>query len=354
MAQSGNAEKRQAAARTNLGATAASRVAELKVSGHLMTLDTGMFCIFHAPGGVVTGDGSGLPGVRISLPPSPSGLPDGVKVSTFRPDGWLDFADGAALVRVDQGPAQILVTVYQSLAATADTAPRLQVLRLTQDGSAPPQAVAAPRAPAAGGGVPISTSADIVAHVQRTGDVAGQFGAWTGTRGSKSWVEGFAITPPADVAPQDLEYQAVLGRGWLSPWIEGGKFCGSRGMALPLLGLNVRLRGDAARTHECSYFASFVDGSSVGPVPAGEACQADSLAALEAFQIVLRRRSAAAGGGGSAPKSAVGRVGAQRSAARKPTVGLPTAPESTTRRIPAANPGPETAKRRAARATPKR
>jgi hypothetical protein len=31
----------------------------------------------------------------------------------------------------------------------------------------------------------------------------------------------------------DIEYQAVLGRGWLSPWIEGGKFCGSRGMALP-------------------------------------------------------------------------------------------------------------------------
>ena len=63
-------------------------------------------------------------------------------------------------------------------------------------------------------------------------------------------------------------------------------------MALPLLGLNVRLKGDAAKTHECTYFASFVDGSNVGPVPAGEACQADSLAALEAFQIVLRRRGA--------------------------------------------------------------
>jgi len=79
----------------------------------------------------------------------------------------------------------------------------------------------------------------------------------------------------------------------LSPWIEGGKFCGSRGMALPLLGLNVRLKGDAAKTHECTYYASFVDGSNVGPVPGGEACQADSLAALEAFQIVLRRRGAA-------------------------------------------------------------
>ena len=29
---------------------AQNRVAELKVSGHLMTLDTGVFCVFQAPG----------------------------------------------------------------------------------------------------------------------------------------------------------------------------------------------------------------------------------------------------------------------------------------------------------------
>lgn len=293
MSEAGTAVKKPAAARDNVPSTAAGRVSELRVSAHLMTLDTGMFCVFHAPGGSTADDGSGLPGVRISLPPAPSGPPNTVKISTFRSDGWLDFSDGAALVRVEQGPAQVLVTVYQSMAASADTAPRLQVLRLTPDAAAPGQAVAAGPGPVVPRGAPTSTSADIVAHIQRMGDVAGQFGVWTGTRGSGSWVEGFAITPPEGIAPQDLEYQAVLGRGWLSPWIEGGKFCGSRGMALPLLGLNVRLKGDAAKTHECTYFASFVDGSNVGPVPAGEACQADSLAALEAFQIVLRRRGAA-------------------------------------------------------------
>lgn len=294
MSEAGNAVKKQAAARENVPSPASNRVAELKVSGHLMTLDTGMFCIFHAPGGTVVSNGSGLPGVRISLPPSASTSPDAVRISTFRSDGWLDFSDGAALVRVEHGPAQILVTVYQSIAASADTAPRLQVLRLTQDAVSLPQAQAAIPVPAAPRGTPIPVSADVVAHLQRMGDIPGKFGAWTGTRGSGNWVEGFAIMPPEGVAPQDLEYQAVLGRGWLSPWIEGGKFCGSRGMALPLLGLNVRLKGDAAKTHECMYFASFVDGSSVGPVPSGEACQADSLAALEAFQIVLRRRGTAA------------------------------------------------------------
>ena len=77
----------------------------------------------------------------------------------------------------------------------------------------------------------------------------------------------------------------MLGRNWLSPWVEAGKFCGSRGMALPLLGLKVRLKGAAAKTFECSYSATFVDGSAVGPVSGGEACEAESLAALEAFQI---------------------------------------------------------------------
>jgi hypothetical protein len=255
------------------------------------------------------------------------------------------------------------------LGANADTAPRLQVLRLTPDSAAAPvqaPAAAAP-GPAAGGTAPPPVSADIVAHVQRVGDVGGQFGAWTGTRGSGSWVEGFSVTPPKGLAPADLEYQAVLGRGWLSPWIEGGKFCGSRGMALPLLGLNVRLRGEAAKTHECTYFATFVDGSSVGPVPAGEACQADSLAALEAFQIVLRRRGeaviAAPAPQESAarprvvapgPKQAAGRMRAAPPPPSKPTapVARPAAPIAKT--AAAAKPTAARAKPAAPVARPKK
>ena len=60
---------------------------------------------------------------------------------------------------------------------------------------------------------------------------------------------------------------------------------------MPLLGLKVRLKGAAAKNFECSYSATFVDGSAVGPVQAGEACEAESLAALEAFQIVILPRA---------------------------------------------------------------
>jgi hypothetical protein len=281
-----------------------NRVLELKVSGHLMTLDSGLFCVFQAPGSPSPNQQSGLPGVRVSLPPGPAGRPEAVSISTFRDDGWLN--DAAALVRVVNGPAQVLVTVYQAPSAGPDGAPRLQVMRLGPEADGAPQPAAAPAQVASQ-----TIAADdvgVVAHVQRTGDVSSRIGEWIGTRGSRLWIEGFSLTPHDGIAATDIEYQAVLGRGWLSPWVDGGKFCGSRGMALPLLGLKVRLKGAVAKTHECSYSASFVDGSAVGPVPGGETCEAESLAALEAFQIVIRLRGAAASSD-AAPRKARGRSG---------------------------------------------
>ena len=102
-------------------------------------------------------------------------------------------------------------------------------------------------------------------------------------------------------------------RRGLSPWIEGGKFCGSRGMALPLLGLKIRLKANVAKTHECSYSATFVDGSSVGPVPGGEICEAESLAALEAFQVAIHRR-----GGKAATRKPANKPVADKPAPAKP------------------------------------
>ncbi len=275
---------------------APNRMIELKVSAHLMALEPGIFCIFQQPGSPTAGP-DGLPGIRVSLPPGQA-RPDAVVISTFRQDGWLNGGDGAALVRVNHGPAQVLVTIYQAPGSAAEMAPRLQVLRLGSEASPAPAATAVP--------TQISPDAEIVAHVQRTGDVGGKLGDWIGTRGSRLWIEGFGVNPRGEIEPDQIEYQAVLGRGWLSPWIEGGKFCGSRGMALPLLGLRVRLKDPTAATHDLAVEASFVDGSKAGPVSAGEACESESLAALEAFQITLRPRqskpSAASGTRPVAPR----------------------------------------------------
>ncbi len=282
MPQSTQAPARSPDARQSPRDPAPARVTELKVSGHLMTLDPGLFCIVQSAS--APGSASGLPGVRLSLPPGALGRPEGVRISTFREDGWLGERDGAALVRVVDGPAQVLVTIYQAPEATPEQAPRLQVLRLSGD------AAVAGAVVQGAGSRPTPANADLVAHIQRMGDVGAKFGEWMGTRGSRLWIEGFGVAPREGVAPSDIEYQAVLGRDWLSPWVEGGKFCGSRGMALPLLGLTIRLKGEAASTHGLSYEATFVDGSASGPMQAGEPCQAESLAALEAFRIDLHPR----------------------------------------------------------------
>ncbi len=260
---------------------------ELKVSGHLMTLEAGLYCVIQSPSRA--GDaGTGLPGVRLSLPPGPHGRPEAVMIRGFRDDGWLHGAGDAALLRVSGGVAQVLVTIYQAPDADAATAPSLQVVRLLDAGARQPMAAVAP--------VPVSTQeVDMLAHVQGQGDVGCPLGTWVGERGSQRWVEGFAIAPRASlgVLADDIEYQAVLGRGWSSPWVEGGQFCGSRGMALPILGLRVRLRGASAKTHECFCAATFVDGSSVGPVAGGEACESESLAPVESFAVAIRKRGTA-------------------------------------------------------------
>jgi hypothetical protein len=225
------------------------------------------------------------------------GRPEAVSISTFRDDGWLD--NTAALVRVTDGPAQVLVTIYQAAGQPAESAPRLQVLRLAGD---PAVAGSEPAIPTAK-----EREADVMAHIQAAGDVPGQFGEWIGKRGSRAWVEGFGISDKGLIGPGDVEYQGVLGRGWLSPWVDNGKFCGSRGMALPLLGLNVRLKGAAAKQYTARYSATFIDGSAVGPVEEGTACEAPGLAALESFliELVPRAEQDNAGARTAAPRASV-------------------------------------------------
>ena len=255
-------------------------ITELQASAHLMLLEAGVYCVHHSPGSTPPDPQTGLPGARLSVPPGQSA--EDVVITGFRDDGWLGPLDSAALIRISPGPAHVLMTIYQEKNSKR-AAPKLQVTRLVEGITAPPPNAAA--APAPGTAV---SEPEVAAHIQARGDVLGRLGDWVGERASGRWVEGFALSPRRrEIAPEDLEYQAVLGRGWLSPWAEGGQYCGSRGMALPILGLRVRLKGAAAETHALEVSASFTDGSAIGPVAAGEACEAKSLAPLEAFCVAI-------------------------------------------------------------------
>lgn len=314
-------------------------VNELRATAQLMTLEPGVFCLFHQ--GPVATDANGLPGVRISQAPGSVDMSGSVQISTFRDDGWLGGADSAALIRINGGrPGQVLVTVYQ--AQNGRDAPRLQVVRLTEVPPAAPPAQ--PTAPEGRQGVPPGAAmlpgaagaerpggaerlvpsrpqppvdkAEVAVHVNRMGDVLALLGDWAGERGSRRWIEGFAVSPKTPgISPADIEYQAVLGRDWLSPWSEGGQYCGSRGMSLPLLGLRVRLRGAAADSFGVALEATFVTGATVGPVAGGEACETPDLAALESFRLTLVAR---APGDTPAAKPAPGRKPERQPEPEKP------------------------------------
>lgn len=281
---------------------AQSPITELKVSGHTMALDPGIYCIFNAPGSTPPEPGTGLPTVRISAAP---GVTAGeVDVSCLDSQGWI-VPSTATLVRVSRARSNVLVTVYQALDTKAE-APQIQVVRVSEAPEAVTPAATAPvrAAPAAAPKPAAPKEVTVVAHIYSLGDVGGSIGQWLGEPGSKRWIEGFGLAPVGIVPIEDIEYQAVLGRGWLSPWSAGGQFCGSRSMSLPILGLRVRLRGDSAKTHRIKLEASFIDGSTVGPVGDGEPCEAESLAALEAFCVSIEPVGAQAAPTKSAAKPA--------------------------------------------------
>lgn len=294
-------EIESASSATQSQSDAADRITPIPADVSLMTLDAGLYCVVVQPSPAADAQ-SGLPGVRITAAP---GLQAGqVIVRTIAEDGWMTGFGDAALVRVIGGPGRVMVSIFHRPGAGPAGAPSLKVLPLMAAQALPPSGPAnlPPPPPAQ---VPAPTAVDMVAHIQTRGDVGAHFGQWLGEPGSGLWIEGFAVAPVSGVALTDIEYQAVLGRGWLSPWVEGGQFCGSRGMSLPILGLRVRLRGAAAAAYQVRVSATFVDGSRSGPVAGGESCEAPSLAAVEAMMIELVPQTPASGTG-TTPEAAAG------------------------------------------------
>src|SRR5271168_4111325 len=154
-------------------------VQELKVTGHMMSLPSGLFCFVNepVPGSVKQ---NGMPGIRVSPPPAGA---QNVEIAGFRPDGWLNADGDAALVRIRKGPAQVLVTIYQ-LPNQQESAPRLQVRQLLNGHDAPGTGNAVPTPP------PMAQErVDVIAHIQGRGDVGTKFGEWLGKRGSNCWIE---------------------------------------------------------------------------------------------------------------------------------------------------------------------
>jgi hypothetical protein len=117
--------------------------------------------------------------------------------------------------------------------------------------------------------------------------VTGECGKWIGVQGRRLWIEGFSITPRQGIAAEDIEYLGIANFALPPPWVSGGTFCGTRGQSEPLRGVSVRLRNTAADRYHCTYSARFADGTTIGPLAAGQLCHSPTLAPLETFQIQI-------------------------------------------------------------------
>jgi hypothetical protein len=262
--------------------TAPVAESKIEVSAQILTFDPGLYSVDVAAPRTLRGI-SGMVVPCIRLDPVHAGDHGRAFVSTLSDSPLIQPGDNATYLRVQGAKASVLLTIYKLAGGMA--APELRITLVQPAAASVPET----RAAAALASEPLK----LMAHVERAGDLTVQGGLWAGQPGGRGAIEGFSVTPGDAVKPDDIEYQAVLGSDWTTPWLSGGEFCGSRGLSLPLLGARIRLRNEAAKAYSISYWGSFIGAGETGPVADGAVCSGGG-ASLEALRVVLTRRQAQA------------------------------------------------------------
>lgn len=257
--------------------------ARIDVGAQLISLDAGLFSVSVAPArSVRTEGGMVLPCVRFDVLPRRPG--QDVYIAALSETSLLLPGAPPAYLRIAGGRTAVLLTTYK--AAGAAPPPEIHIT-LVQSTEAPTAVAAATAAAQPTDALP-SAALSLTAHVQGHGDLHFPGGAWAGAPNGEGAIEGFAISAGTDLPPASLEYRAMLGRDWLSPWMAEGEFCGSRQMALALLGACVQLRGPAAAEFVCRVWGRFA-GVEHGPFEDGALCEAGG-AELTGLRVVIERR----------------------------------------------------------------
>lgn len=252
----------------------------IDVSAQLISLEPGLFMLsVVAPNVIRTEGGMVLPCARFD--PLPAYGAERTFLSSLTETALLTPSAPPAYLRVSGQRSSVLLTTYK--ASGPMPPPEIHITVVEQ--KAPAAAAAAPES---GDALP-SEPLTLLVHVQNHGDLQCGGGAWGAPPDGQGAVEGFAVTLGPDLPRGSIEYQAVLGQDWSSPWMEEGEFCGSRQMALPLMGARIRLRGQAAADFVCRVWGRF-NGVEHGPFEDGTACQAEGALLGGLRVVVLPRR----------------------------------------------------------------
>ncbi|MGE5271419.1 MAG: hypothetical protein ACM3JG_17295 [Thiohalocapsa sp.] len=249
-------------------------------------------------------DTMSLPAAHLSTPFAEDG--DAVEIVTSFPrqGPWIGQEGGTAILRSPEGGGFVILTVYGAAGQQA-AAPSLVLQRL--DGAAAGAGAAAPAmaprgargvAPARAserGGAPAGDRdipAEILLHIERTGDRLFPGRGWVGALGRRIRIEAFSMRPLERLSPADIEMKGFLPNGGETAWVPGGVLCGTRGRGLPLTGFAIRVVPQRAGEVDVVYQGSFFSGGISEAHWNGDPCRSTTLDdPLEAINVRLVERS---------------------------------------------------------------
>ena len=110
-------------------------------------------------------------------------------------------------------------------------------------------------------GLPNISSFRLLGHVAMLGDVTVEAGKWIGGPTAPSRIEGIAIFWPEKSPEFNVRYAVTVGTKApiVGQFVEIGTFAGTKGRALPLVGINLEISGRAANSYELVADAVFWD-----------------------------------------------------------------------------------------------
>ena len=275
------------------------------------------------PGAVAAVGNLTLPAVHVGL--GPGGRAEDVQFLTgpATHGAWL-FAPGDLLVaRVSGAATTLLLTSVRQPGAEVLSikVERLESRLVGETALAPARKSARPvgeapepasnAAPAAG--LPLQ----INAHLRARGDRTFTNVPWAGRVEPGLWIESFSVKPLETFTARDIEYKGLTASGFETPWLSDDLPCGTKGMAMALIGFAARLKPSAkAAAYDCEYSGYFHSGTVTGPFRNGAPCRStvanDPLEGLQ-IRIVSRPTSigkqpanTAAAGAGAPPRPVSG------------------------------------------------
>ena len=261
---------------------AAPSEAGLSASVQVLPLPPGLYLFSVSAGSPSTAKSPGsipMPAVSVAAAPgTPAGRLDFL-AGAQATGAWL-FAKGDLLVaRVNDALTQLILT---SMRGPTGSTLSIKVERL--DARVVTEAA-----------IESTVPLQIVTHIRSRGDLTFANAEWAGQVAPGLWIESFGILPLQRLAGRDIEYKGLSGNGIESPWTSDGRPCGTRGMAVPLVGFAIRLKPGPAMDYDCEYSGYFASGVTVGPFRNGAPCRAvEPNDPLEGLQVRLIRRAGTA------------------------------------------------------------